>query len=409
MDHIRTEFAKLNIGLNAREIRQMKTLVSRFETRGTHPLALNAQVLGVDPIIFREEDRTAFFDIFSVKEKDLKTMIKRIPTIDTSFKVVSDPMNLFSIWLIHLSFVLLKGSRQHAFTSDVARYLHYKYFTSLVRHNFPYGAKESQMQATMERLTRKFDITIHGTWKRVIEARCADLLSKSSIHIKTLKEGKPDDAFLYVISDTQTRMRDRIRNVVNVYYETRERGLEIRSRGTVRDGEDGTYLDERSSRVDTVVLNLTTEIMNPRLFVEPKLVRQVASTSSSLTASSLQQILIRFSQLASTQLRTRRLEVDMAGKGKSTVVGIKALVGDIVRATYRHARRSKIPKSNRTAAFIRMKNLYISSRALDADILNIKAKMDALLPQIADTRRETTRTALRTAILLYITHKALSR
>lgn len=409
MDHIRTEFAKLNIGLNAREIRQMKALVSRFETRGTHPLALNAQVLGVDPVIFREEDRTALFDVFSVKEKDLKVMIKGIPTIDTTFRVSSDAFNLFSIWLVHLSFSLLKGSRQQAFAFDVARYLHYKYFTSLVRHNFPYGSKESQMQATMERLTRKFDITVHGTWKRVIEARCQDLLSKSSIHLKTLKEGRPDDAFLYVVTDTQTRMRDRIRNVVNVYYETRERGLEIRSRGTLREGEDGAYLDERSSRVDTVVMNVTSEISNPRIFIEPKLVRQVASLSTSLTAASLSQVLTRLSQLANTQLRTRRLEVDMARKGKTVTVGIKALVGDIVRATYRHARRSKIPKTNRKAAFIRMKNLYISSRALDEDIVGIKAKMDALLPQIADTRRETTRTALRTAILLYITHKALSR
>ena len=404
-DHIATAFTQLGITITPTTVQNMSFLVTRFETRGSaHPLTLNSQVFGVHPIAFKDEDRAAFFDLFGIREDALKKIVAKIPSINPNFIVASDPFNLLAVWVVHLSYALVKNkAQQEAFALDVMKYLYYRFFTSLVNHFFPHGANERIMQATIDGLTMKYDIVRFGTWKRVIEERSKDLLGKQSIHLNTLQTGRPDDKYLYVITDTQTRIRDRVKNIVSAYYEARASGAEVRGQAAIAEGEEEKFLVEHVSSLDAMVTNVFAEVLNVRTFVEPRLVADVSRQFSAINAASLSHFLQRVSLLTKEQATAKQLDMDIITHRDGTrTVGMRKLTRDIIQGAYRYAIRNRIPLDRKAELYIRLKNVYASSRISDASINSVKDRAGILVEALTDTNRQATKASMRLAYISYV-------
>lgn len=407
--YIFTEFSKLGIEITPQVAQQMEAIVERFEVRGSHVSALNSQLLGVNPIAFKDEDRAAFFDLFGLREDALKRLVKSIPTIDNSYIVISDPFNLLAIWVVHLSYSLLKNrQQQQAFAQNVIKYLHYRFFTSIVNNMFPYGADERTMKATMNSLTRKFEIIQYGTWRLVIEARAIDVLSDGSTHRNAIRDGQPDDKFLYVITDIQTRLRDRVKNVVAQYYVTRQTGAKVFSKSSVIEIDGEQVLVDDVGVLDGMLTNVFAEVSNVRTFVEAPMVGQVARQFSAINASVLTQILHRTSALVKEQALQKQLDVPVITRRDNTkTVGIRLLVRDIIQSTFRYCAKHRIPLDNKALVYVRMKNVYSSSRIADDAINSVKFRTGMLIDDLADTGREATKSSLRLAFICYVILKTL--
>ena len=77
---------------------------TKFETRGTHPLALNTQAIATQPLFFTTKDQDVFFEIFNIDKKILSDRICKIKTIEPKFRVSSDALNMFLIWVTYKGF-----------------------------------------------------------------------------------------------------------------------------------------------------------------------------------------------------------------------------------------------------------------------------------------------------------------
>lgn len=410
--HIAQAFSNLTIPIGNQQILNMEHLLIRFATRSTHALALNGMYLGVYPIAFTDADRDAFFDLFGVDRRAFEQLIVRIPTIDSEYKVASNAFNLLAFWVIHLSHHLIHNKRVGGeFRKNVALYLHYRFFTSLVNNFFRHGAKEGVMAATINNLSQKYDIVRYGTWRAALEARAEDLVSDESIHYRTFVNADDDEKIQYVLTDTQTRLRGKIRNIAGEYYAAHKRGESIDTRAAVQEIDGDKVLSQSVSSFDAAVSALIAEVMNRNLFIDKMLVTNIARQFSSISTSMLTTALTQLSQLATAQLATHELEVktiirtDMGPV--EVAVGVRALITMLVHTSLRYCVVNKIPLTNKLAVYYRLKNVYSASRTSDASINQAKLSVAYFVDGISRTVRESTKSSLRLALIMYVVFRAL--
>ena len=421
MDYIKTYFDKLGIKITPDICRKMHALVISWETRGTTPLTLNSQLLGTHTIVFTATDRSALFHLVGITEPDFKRQITAVsratrpPPIDTSRRVSSDPFNLLSVWLLHRAYEDLYQKDQHLCTQfmlDVAKYLHYKFFTSLINHYFPHGADDGVMLAVLTSLNRRFDIVTHGTWKATIEARSKDLISQNSvdnIHWKTITTFTPDQLVLYVVTDTQTRLRDKIGNIRDQYYAYHKDGTKIASTsatGTDIDGEK--ILIHRSTTLDTALASLLVELLSVNSFVRQSLVNDMTRQVNDVSPTLLRLALETLSQQAAIQMTERKIDdVKTHPDGTITYVGVRALVREIVLSSFEYCAKNNVDMQSKVKVFNAIRNRYTSSQIKDQRILGVKTAIEQFIDDNHITSRPATKSSLRLAIILYVLAKCL--
>lgn len=417
------EFSNLNITITPIQIRNTLQLVTKFELRDAHPLTLNSQVFGVYPIVFKDSDKHDLFNIFKIQEHTLQAMIDNILAfnyaepavkggryIKTEFKVAANPFNVFCIWLIHLGLTTIRNKKDRdVFCLSVAKYLHYRFFTSLIGRLLQYGADEEVMQAVINDLSRKFDIITKGTWRKDIEERCLDLISEKSIHYKTLLTPDNDVAFRYILSDTQTRMRTKLVTICKRYYNDHKEGNRIKSKSSTGVDEEGNvYVIERSSVYDSMVSSLITALPNTNMFVNVVDVRKVSSRFSNIRDDLLRNALVYMSTKASQQMRSNDLDNITINKDGTTVFhGMKILVSSIIQISFNYTTNQNINLKQKALLWRTLQNVYSSSRSLDVNIQNVKNSVAVLVDEMDYTTRESTKATLRLAIIMYIIFEAM--
>jgi hypothetical protein len=402
------EFSKLNIQITDKHIEEIESIVIAFELRQNAPLALNSPLLGVHKIYFIDSDISAIFSMFGINEKIITNVIKKIPFIIPTRHVSSDEFNVFTFWLLHLGRSQIQDvDKRYTFMFNLAKYIHYKFFTSLVNHSFPHGAPEKIMTATINSLTRKYDIIVYGTWRKTIEARCKDLIDENEgLHRETFLTANDDKGFIYAVTDTQTRLRDKINLIVTAFYQMREQGAEITSRSstTIIDGEK--VLIDQVSVFDTTISTLCSEILSVNLFLDRSMVQLIAKQFTNISQDMLRGSLISMSELATIQAATGLLDRTEQQDGLPLYIGMRALMTNIIQKSYRYCIKQHVDISNKAQVFTRIKNVYSSSRIADPDIVSVKNSIAHLTTVLAKTKRATTMSSLRLAILLYVILKS---
>lgn len=407
-DDILRTLSTLDLQLDTKTINKIHDLVAAWELRQQHPIALNSQTIGVYSIAFLPRDAAAFFDIFNLTETQVRHLLQKVPAIEQDHIITSNPCNVLLVWIMHLAFQQIASVKtRDAVLMDLAKFLHYKLFTSLVNHYFCHGANEKVMNATIANLSKKFDIITYGTWKKTIEARCADLISPESIHITTLKTGGDDKKYLYIISDTQSRIRDKIKNIYAEYIATKDRGEKIDSTsavGTDREGEK--ILIQTAKTLDVMIFNLQNDVQTERLFLDTQIINSLAEQFSNISADMLRTALKLLVELAKTQRDARELELVKRIDKQDIYIGMRILIENLIQKTYRYCVHTGVDVTNKAQLFIKIKNIYSSSRINDPDILQIKQSIAYLVDSFGISRRETTISSLRLAIVLYFLIKS---
>lgn len=404
--YIKDVFDKeFNIDITPLKIRQFKLYVYQFETRKQHPLALNSPLLGVVKMFFLNDDQKNLFDLFNIDSRYLTKVVNSIPTINSSFKITGNPYNVLITYLLHKTQVstTLSQADKNDFMFLLIKMLHYKFFTSLVNHNFPHGSNEAIMQATINSLTEKFDITKYGTWKKTIEARCEDFLNTNSIHLSTIAKFDDDQKILYVLSDTQTRLRNKLKIIVSMYHEIKQQGDTIGSYALTTEIDGEKLLVSNVSMLDTMIANLSNELLTPHKFINNEHVKIVCTLFSNLRPDMFRYTLSAFSARATNQIRNGQLDKIITNKDDTHYyIGSRVLLRTIIQKTYRHCIINKVDMKSKIAILEKTRNLYASSRVNDADILDIKNSVLQVIDECANTNREPTKASLRIGFICYL-------
>lgn len=400
-------------------------LVNVYETRDSHPLAFNTYMLGINPCVFKTQDRDDFFAIFNLENEDIvqplmettndslifgsvasdiRKKVSELDSVNSSFKVTSDPFNLYISYVLHVLQVsnLSNSLKQEAMFKCVM-YLQYKFFTSLVNYRFPFKPDEGIMTAMFEGLTNKFDIKVYGTWKKVMEVRARNLIDRSSIHYKTLTDYRDDKKVIYLISDIQSRTRNQINLITTEYMRTKSENDKIgsySSTGTDLEGEK-VIMDETSVS-DTMINNVYGSSLSLSRWIVDNNVRMISGLFANLNTTLLRTALVTFSDISVKQNRSGDSNKIKEENGLIIYIGTETLIKNIIQKCFRYCIINKIDMSKPVSILRAIKDAFSSSRISDKDILALRASVAELVLELTTSRREPTLSALRIAFVLYV-------
>lgn len=412
--------------------------------------ALSTPYLGIVPIKFKDAYKQEFFDIFNIEEgtvsrlfntnkagsfagvalsaltSDIKRgiiseekeyreqgistatinkVIKTIPSINTNFKVVSDPFNLFTNYVVY-KFITsdLPEKLKHDAAAATLKLLQYKYFTSLVNYRFRFKPSEAVMQTTIEQLSDRFDIRKYGTWKNVMDARVADMLGDSSLHKKTINTFADDKAVLYLITDFQTRIRNQLNIFVEEYMRVKETGDVMGSySSTGTDSESGEkVLLDHEDELTSVILKIYTDSLTTSRWLFDPAIRITASLFTAMNTNQFKKYLIAYSEYSVVKNNQGLKEEVKEQNGEVLYIGPYIFVHQTIQQLIRYCLKTNVNIKKPVEVLKAVKGVMSSSRVSDPGILAVRASSRYICEQISLTDRGATVSAFTIGLAIYI-------
>jgi len=400
--------------------------VMEYEMHDTNMQAFSSPFLGLWKCYFKDSDRSGFFDLFSLETDNLnrlietrsgevsvfgidvkdilkdsrrdsvtyskeaafsgistatiKKTISTIPSINTEFKVISDPFNLFCVYVVYRIGVsklpqVVKYNAQFA----VLKLLQYKFFTSIVSFRYRFRPQEAAMHATYEQLTERFDVKKYGSWKAVIEKRVQEMLDDTSIHKQALT----------TFTAEFMRVKDS-RDLIGSYS------------SIATDGEGDKVLLAQEDKLESAILQLYNTALVTARFLDDQAIRIVASQFTAISNQQFRRVLISFSEYAVRKYKEGKKDETKPQGEFTLLLGPAVFIRQAVQQSFRYCTNSGININNPLQVLKTVKGVFSSSRISDSSILSVKMTVDVLVNEIQESRRETTVSALRIALVMYL-------
>lgn len=399
---------ELNFEIDSKMISDLESFVVYFETKNEHSLTLNSAIYGVHPIYFLNTDSQILFQIFGVNEEHVQLVLNEIPDsiISSDWYVLNDTYNQLTVWLAHriLNSRLSKEEKEKGLF-NLFKMLNYKFFTSFVNHCYRYGANKAIMEATINSLSNKFDIIKYGTWKKVLEVRSEDIIDPTGIHYKTLMDYDDDIAIKYILSDSQTRIRNKLKLINEEYNKRKEENDAIGTYATSNINSEGEkFIIDTVNVLDSMTSNMIVQVQSTSKFIDGEAVRAICNMFKAIHPDTFRRILVMFSDLACVQANSG--DQEKMGKISSTkediYIGVPILISTFLQKTYRACILDKIDITNYGAVFLKAKNLYTSSRVIDPDVLMIKRSFSSFVVGCGESTRIATISSLTIGLMMYL-------
>jgi len=387
-----------------------------FETKNDHNQALNTAMLGVTPIYFTQTDLSYFYAIFNINPKDISQIVKNCPVTNNDWIIVNDVYNQMIVYISYriLNEKSLSDKQKELGIFTLFKLLHYKFFTSIIYHSYKFGADPETMQYVITNLSNKFDIVKLGTWKAVLEQRARDVVKKGSLHYDTLLNYKNDEDIVYVISDTQSRLRQKLVLINRLYYEAKEKKEAISGYKLVDEIDGQKVIQATGNSFDNIITNLQMQIQSPSRFLDMDIINVMSSKFKDLSPEMFKIILTMFCDEASNQNTYKKnqsiikVKNNNTGEKEEVIVSCNLLIQELIQKTYRYCIMNKVNMSSKADILSKIINTYTSSRVSDPDILRIKRSFVYFVINCKKTVRNTTIASLALGMIVYIMIKSFT-
>jgi len=362
-----------------------------------HLQFFGGNLLGVNVVRFKDSDLRRFYEeVLDINLNDLTEDIRSLTTIDHSYKVGGDIMNLTCMYLIHgfLRSNLLNEDRKKRAAYDVAVIFCCRCLAALFSHYFKYPADPHVAQMTYANLSNKYLIKRLGSWHAVVDYRSEEMVGKNSIHLKNLYNFTDDNSIVYAISDSQGRFRDMIKNYYAEFMAVRESGGRINTTGgTYLDADGEETLRDKTKSVESDVRYMLQILSDRNSFIKPNLVQVIVSINKNTS--------------------NKMLSITLQNVYEGSVGGNATLMQDFVQRvviySYHLLHQNNITNMrDYPKVLTNLKNLYLSTRSTDSELLAIRELGSRIVTMTAGSKiSESLMMATRTSLILYICLRAL--
>lgn len=219
-------------------------------------------------LIFANKDKEALYDFLDVDPKEVAKVIKTIPTIQSTWRLLNDPFIVLGVYIVR-ELVIQKKERERDL---VLMYLSMKSYSSKQKVFMKYGANEQIMAYTINHLSDRYK---YKALKNNYNVMKDVVLTSHNSYEKLLLKG--DDELLNTYyPQIHSRIARVLRNVANEYYINREQKKYLNTLNTY-DDEKGGNLDYESSAsiMDDLASGACTFFISN--MVSSKLARMVAT------------------------------------------------------------------------------------------------------------------------------------
>lgn len=362
-----------------------------------HMEFFGGNLLGVNIVRFKDSDVNRFYDMLNMAYPDVYTSIRTITTIDHSFKVASDPMNITLMFMVHkyMTSRSCNDTVRHKAMKDLCLIFFYRCSAALISANFKYPADPKVAQMAYANLSQKYLIKKLGSWSKVMEYRADALLSKDSPHIKTFKLFTDDIDVLYSISDSQGRIREMFKGYYSEFMLVHEQGGSVAiQKSTTIDAEGEESIREKTTGPENYVFYMRSIIIDQPTFIREDLLG-IISRNNSNTSSRAIRATLEWLCLAYSQPKNNKLIDDF-------------ITRTIVQAVY-FIENNIESKKRRDIDFVltSLKNLFLSTRSIDPDLIQLRDLGENIIVLAHGKLSSSLMMSTRTAVIMYICLRAL--
>ena len=365
-----------------------------------HLQFFGGNLLGVQVIRFKDSDVLRFIEqIFNVDYVTLVQDIRQVTTIDHEFKVSGDIFNLTTMYIIHrflTNGTLPKTVRETA-AYNVSLIFFYRCIAALMSYYFRYPADEKIAQKAYANLSNKFLIKKLGSWVKVMEYRAKDMIDEEGLHRKTLEMFNDDSKVVYVLSDSQGRIRDLVKNYYGEFIKVHENGESIGvSSSLIIDVDGEENFKEKTKSVDAYVTYARQLITDRRGFIRDDLINVVSKIN---TNSSFRMIKHTIGWMFEAYSKPKEHKLIDEFMGLVIVQAMYMIENNIDRTR----------RKDYAYVLSQLKNLFLSTRSLDPELERLRDMgEDIVLQANGKNLSDGLKYATRTSIILYIALRVLS-
>ena len=380
-------------------LRIHRYVVDFINRNSEHSQFFGGNLTGVQVVRFVESDKNRWFDeILDVDEHDLRDRINKLPVVqgkDGVFNVAGDPLNQSCVWLCH-KFHNATGmtvAERNQTIQDILLALQFKFLTSRLYRHFKFPADRASAEATYAKLSNKFSIKVYGTWLKVLEARCSDIMANSSTHFNAIARMDDDIGVVRMLNDIQGRIRDMLKNIFGKYLEVKANAERITSNSSVVDFDGVEVLKDRSKGLVTYTNYMNSVVGDKNSFIRNELLKVVEDIFPSAPPK---HILRTLEFISNNYLKSR--SDDIAKLIDMTMVHSFG---------YLEKNRQTVQAGiNLPKLLERLRGVYTSSRSTDPDLMELRKFTESIVRKAIETKTESVIASVRTAVLLYIVSRA---
>lgn len=394
-----------------------KALAKEFQSFGISFINKNSDssefwgspLTGTIPVRFLPQDSNKFFrDILGIDVGDIeddlelaeiwyelsknKSKFKPKDVMD-SFKVASDSFNLTCMFLIHkfLTSPVLSNTERVQAAQSVALIFCYRILTGLLAHYFPYPANEAVAKATYANLNNKFLLKKCGTWNALMIYRADEMIHDDGIHNKTLMKFNNDSDTIYLINDSQGRIRDYLKNIYVVFIKVHESGERINNTSSSQIDTDGVeVIKDKLNGLPSYISYILSVISDHNSFIKRELIDIILSMMQTTQEAAF----IKTLDWICINSGNHKNSSDIEDFVKLTIVHSFDFLSS--NSTVLHN------PSDLVGLLSRLRGAYVSSRSDNLDLMKLREEGYKLVEEASHSKSENQICSLRTSLLLYI-------
>jgi hypothetical protein len=353
---------------------------------------------GVQVVRFTDSDKDRWFtEILQADESTLEARLVALPTVNSDWVVSSDTLNLSCAWLLHalLHSKKLSDAQRHQAMLDVVLVMQYKFLTSRLYRHFKYPADRATAEATYAALTFKYAIKQYGSWAAVLNARAEEVISPTGLHRKAIELMDPDSTVIYLLNDTQGRIRDMLKNIYDVFLQVHRQGIKISSTSSLVEHDGVEILKDKSKNLLAYTRYINSIITDRNSFIREELLTVIEKQMKTMPP----------------RLFRESLEWMSDNYRQSGASMIEELLNEtlIHSFDYLAENRNLVRNSTDLASLLtRLRGVYMSSRSTDPALFSLREKAEKIVKLATNNKNSSVIAAVRTGILLYLIARAYS-
>lgn len=381
-----------NLTLDKDFFKEVHHYVEEFKHRDENNINFfGSNLTGVYPVRFKTTDRHAWLiDILNIDELETRREVIMLPTVDANWVRGTDVMNLSCLYLVHRITTNKSLADKDKFNAamDVLLALHFKLIGSLMAHYFKFPADERLAQMTYARLSKKYMIKQYGSWYRVLEERCKDILSRTSIHARTIERFDDDSGIQNMITDIQGRLKAMIKKIWEVFDQVRNSDSKLMSTsGSIE--LEGKMVMRDLQRKDAPFLRYIEEIAPDKIrFIKSDLIEVIAEVMPTMPEEFLADALNSVSERAAKQ--------------DQLVINLNK---EILLHAFEYFNRDRYAANKLNdikTLLIKFRGLYMASRNKEERLLKMKDDAEEIVRKSIKSKNNTVIASVRTGLLLYV-------
>lgn len=355
-------------------------------------------LLGVQVIRFKDADVNRFFnEVLDVDYMALTQAVRQVTTIDHSFKVSGDVLNLTLMYVMHRLYTTphLTDQLKDTAAYNAALIFFYRCICALMSDWFRYPADERIAQKAYANLSNKYLIKSLGSWIKVMEYRAKDLISKKGLHRAGLTKFTDDYAVVYAINDSQGRIRDLVKNYYAEFKQVHTDGESIgHSSSTVIDMDGEESVREKTKSVESYVIYVQNLIIDPAGWVRDDMISVIVEINTNTSVRMVKGLVTwlgeKYHDPEFHRLIDRFLQL-------------------VITQTMHLVEYSIVPTQRKNLPHVlqSLKNLYLSTRSTDPDLLEIRQIGEKLVTKCNGKLSKSLMMSTRLSLILYISLRAL--